>query len=369
MSLFVPRSRAADTTTREIRAAATPEFRRLPSRSQIFAALQPAAHPVLILALLSMAPLAFSQQGTVKGTVKGTISGTVVDANGGPVAGAQVTLSMEGGGPDRQALSTDAGAFSFPDVAPGPFRVSVTGKGFAVKTIADELHAGEALSLPPTALALETVTTEVNVTPAPAETAEAEIKLEETQRFVGLIPNYFVNYDPDAAPLQAKQKFELSWKTFLDPSTFAVTGILAGEGQLEHTHKGFGQGVEGYAKRYGTSYGDFAASVLIDRAIMPIVFKQDPRYFYKGTGGKRSRFLYAVSRSVICQGDNKKAQFCYSSILGRFASGFLVNLSYPASDRNSPGVTLENGAIGIGGHALGNLFQEFIARRLTRKKP
>ena len=124
-------------------------------------------------------------------------------------------------------------------------------------------------------------------------------------------------------------------------------------GQIEHTRKDFGQGVEGYAKRYGASYGDFVVGVLVNRAVMPILFKQDPRYFYKGTGSTRSRFFYAVSRSVICRGDNKQDQFCYSNIVGRFATGFLVNLSYPAADRNSPGQTLENGAIGIGGRAPG----------------
>ena len=99
------------------------------------------------------------------------------------------------------------------------------------------------------------------------------------------------------------------------------------------------------------------------------MFKQDPRYFVKGAGTKRSRFLYAISRSVICQGDNRKAQFCYSSFISRFGSGFLTNYYYRPADRNSTGVVVQNATIGIGGEALGNLFQEFIARKITRKKP
>src|SRR6185295_12060853 len=116
-------------------------------------------------------------------------------------------------------------------------------------------------------------------------------------------------------------------------------------------------------------YADFVTRRLLDKVVVPTIVKQDPRYFYKGTGTKRSRVYYAISRSVICRGDNKKAQFCYSRLISRFASGALTNLYFPRADRNSPGIVLEHAAIGIGGNAVGNLFQEFIARRLTRRKP
>lgn len=193
--------------------------------------------------------------------------------------------------------------------------------------------------------------------------------MEEQQRIIGIIPNYFVTYNPDAAPLDTKQKFELTWKTVLDPTAFVGNGITAGIWQAQNTYKGFGQGTQGYAKRYGASYATFGTGLVIGGVITPTIFKQDPRYFYKGTGTKRSRFFYAISRSVICQGDNKQAQICYSGLISGFGTGFLTNLYFPAADRNSNIVTCEDGVIGIGGRAVGNLFQEFVARRLTRKKP
>jgi hypothetical protein len=211
--------------------------------------------------------------------------------------------------------------------------------------------------------------TQVNVTPAAADTAEAQVKVAEQQRILGLLPNYFVTYDPDAAPLTAKQKFELTWKGFIDPAAFIGTGISAGVAQAQNLYKGFGRGGQGYAKRYGADYAEFVTRRVIDKVVMPTIVKQDPRYFYKGTGTRRSRVFYAISRAVICRGDNKNAQFCYSSLISRFASGALTNLYFPPADRNSPRIVLEHGAIGIGGNAAGNLFQEFIARRLTRAKP
>lgn len=322
---------------------------------------QPVSDFLQIVVLLAIAPLAFGQQGT--------ISGTVVDSSGASVAHAKVKLSLDDGGPGQETQSADDGDFTFANVSTGPFHISFTAAGFAVETIAGELHDGEALKLPRTTLVLATITTEVNVTQTQAEIAELQIKEAETQRLIGLVPNYFVNYNRDAVPLNSKQKFELTWKTFLDPSAFVINGIIAGAWQAQNMYKGFGQGAQGYAKRYGASYADFGTSLVIEKVALTTVFKQDPRYFYKGTGSNRSRFFYAVSRSVVCQGDNRKAQFCYSSVISGIASGFITNYYYPAADRNTNAQVVQNAAIGIGIDALANVFQEFVARRITRKKP
>ena len=102
---------------------------------------------------------------------------------------------------------------------------------------------------------------------------------------------------------------------------------------------------------------------------MPSLLKQDPRYFYKGSGSKPSRFLYAIANSVICKGDNGHWQANYSNILGSLAAGGISNLYYPPQDRNGVGLTFENAAIGIDATAVANLFQEFVIRKLTPKVP
>lgn len=326
----------------------------------LFAALRPATDRFLLLTFLAMAPLAFGQQGT--------ISGTVVDTSGASIARAQVRLSLDGRGPDQEMQSAQSGEFSFPNVVAGPYRLSFSATGFASKTIAGELHAGETLNLPQTALAIDTLATEVNVTQTQAELAEAQIKVEEQQRLLGVLPNFFAAYDRDAAPLNAKQKLELTAKTWFDPSSFVIEGIIAGVWQAQNTHKGFGQGAQGYAKRYGAGFVDYGTSLLLEKVLATTIFKQDPRYFYKGTGTKRSRAFYAISRTFVCRGDNKKDQFCYSSFANRLGTGFVTNYYYPAADRDKAGVILRNSAMGIGFDALGNLFQEFAARKITRKR-
>jgi hypothetical protein len=201
------------------------------------------------------------------------------------------------------------------------------------------------------------------------EVAEEELKVEEKQRVFGVIPNFYVSYIPDAAPLASKQKFQLAWRSTIDPVNFVITGAIAGVQQADGTFSGYGQGAQGYAKRYGASYADFVTGTFIGSAILPSLLKQDPRYFYKGTGSVRSRVLYAIANSVICKGDNGHWQPNYSSILGSLASGGISNLYYPAQNRDGAGLTFENALIGIGETAATNLLQEFVIRKLTPNAP
>jgi hypothetical protein len=147
-----------------------------------------------------------------------------------------------------------------------------------------------------------------------------------------------------------------------------LVGAVAGIQQSSDDFDGYGQGAEGYAKRYGASYADFVTGTFIGAAILPAVLTQDPRYFYKGTGSKQSRILYAMANAVICKGDNGRWQANYSNILGSFAAGGISNLYYPSEDRGA-GLTFENSLLGIGATAAANIVQEFVIRKLTPKLP
>jgi len=199
--------------------------------------------------------------------------------------------------------------------------------------------------------------------------AEDQVKVEEQQRLLGIVPNYYVSYVPHAAPLTPRLKFELAWKTTFDPVSLVITGGIAGIEQATNAYDGFGQGAQGYGKRFGTAYADFVSGTFIGGAILPSILKQDPRYFYKGTGSRTSRFLYAVANAVICKGDNGRWQANYSSILGGLAAGAISNLYYPPQNRNGAALTFENAAIGTGFGAVGNIIQEFFLRKLTPHVP
>jgi len=298
----------------------------------------------------------------------GSINGTVVDRSGDHVVGALVTLTREDQSPKQEVLSGDNGQFTFAKLVSGTFRITLTASNFTTQTFSGVLHPGESYMVPPIALALVTAPTHLQVVAAGTEVAEEEIKLQEKQRVLGIVPNFYVSYVPDAFPLNSKQKFELAWKATIDPVTIILTAATAGIEQARNGFRGYGQGAEGYAKRFGAAYADAAIGTFIESAILPSLLKQDPRYFYKGTGSKRSRILYAIGNLVVCKGDNKRWQPNYSNIFGSLAAGGISNLYYPAKDRGV-GLTFENVFIGFGAGAVVNLAQEFVLRRLTPKVP
>lgn len=298
----------------------------------------------------------------------GRISGKIVDPSGAPVPGVKVRLSGQEQTPALEVLTDDAGQFAFANIVAGPFHLTIAAAGFAVQEFVGNLSAQENFVVPQISLALAAVNTEVRVVPSTVDVAEDQIKIEEKQRALKIIPNFYVTYVPNAAPLAPKQKFELAWKYMFDPITFGLSGAIAGLQQAQNDFSGYGQGGQGFAKRYAAAYGDMATSTLIGSAILPSLLKQDPRYFYKGTGSKRSRVLYAIANSVICKGDNGHWQANYSGILGGLASGGISNLYYPARDRDAA-LTFQNFAIGLGATAAANILQEFVIRRFTSNVP
>ena len=298
----------------------------------------------------------------------GSINGTVVDKTGAVVVGALVTLTRPDQSPPQEVLSGDYGQYSFVNVAPGAFEITIKAKGFTAQTSSGILHSGEVYMAPVSALATETITTDVQVTVPQVEIAQDQVKAQEKQRVLGVFPNFYVSYVPDAVPLTPKLKFRLAWRTLIDPVTFALVGINAGVEQAQNDFSGYGQGAEGYAKRFGASYGDNALSTFIGGAILPTLLKQDPRYFYKGTGSTGSRILYAIANAVICKGDNQRWQPNYSAILGGLAAGGISNLYYPPKDRGAA-LVFESTLIGTGETAVINLLQEFLVKKLTPHVP
>ena len=301
--------------------------------------------------------------------LSGNIRGRIVDESGALVAGAKVRLTGDTSSLQQEVVSGEDGQFCFPQIAPGSFQLSISWPGFAGQTFSGTLHSGEIEIVPEITLKVSAEYTDVVVGLTPAAEAEEQIKLEEKQRVLGVIPNFYVSYIPNAAPLNSKQKFELAWKTVVDPVTFGLVGATAGVQQAQNHFAAYGQGFEGYAKRYGAGYADTLTGTFIGGAILPSLLKQDPRYFYKGTGSVPSRIGYAVVMSVMCKGDNGSWQVNYSGILGGLAAGALSNLYYPPQDRDGAELTFENAAIGIGEGAITNLMQEFVLRKFTPKLP
>ena len=303
-----------------------------------------------------------AQQNSTEGL--GSISGTVTVQDGGGVAvGAQVRLTRDGQAP-VDVLSNDDGGYSFANQPPGPFQLTVTATGFETKVYSGSLDAGAVFIVPAIEIEVARATTEVKVSATVEEVAQEQIKYQEQQRVLGFIPNFYASYVPDAAPLNPRQKFELAWKSVTDPMTIVGAGALAGIFQAADEYGGYGQGAEGYFKRFGATYGGVFIGTFIDSAILTSVLKQDPRYFYRGTGSKKSRLMYALGNAVMCKGDNKKYQVNYSTIVGSFITSGITFAYTPASDR-STSLYFQNALIRIAEGGVAGLFQEFVVKKLT----
>ena len=300
----------------------------------------------------------------------GIIVGTVTDVNDDTIAGATVVLVGPVQTDPRTVVTNSNGFFEFKDVEPGStYYVTVSAQGFANWTSAAvvlkpgqyAIVTGSKLRI---AEALTTITVAAPVA-SPQEIAAAQVKVEEQQRIFGIVPNFYVVYNHDAAPLTAKLKFRLATKVLVDPVTIIGVATFAGINQAAD-NPNYGQGAKGYAERFGAGYADGAIDIMVGGAILPSLLHQDPRYFYQGTGTSKSRALHALSSPFVCRGDNGQLQPNYSTIGGDLAAAALANVYYPESNRG-PGLFLGNFFIATGERALANVAQEFILRRLTPK--
>jgi len=293
------------------------------------------------------------------------ISGTVTGAADGVVPDARVTLDGPSAADDQTVVSNANGGFTFDNLKPGvPYRVIISADGFVSWTSPTiVLQPGQYFFLTGAKLALAGGTTSVTVSASPDEIAVEQVKAEEQQRVLGFIPNFYVVYDHNAAPLSTKLKFKLALRSGTDPVTFLGVAFVAGLDQGGDTPD-YGGGASGYGQRVGALYANGFTDIMIGGAILPSLLHQDPRYFYQGTGTTRSRFLHAISSPFICKGDNGRWEPNFSSVGGDLASGAISNIYYPQSNRGAS-LVFANAAIVTGGRMANGLVQEFILRRLT----
>ena len=299
----------------------------------------------------------------------GGVSGTVKDASQGVIPGAAITVTGSNSGQTHTAVAAADGVFTFAELEPGTYKLTVSAPGFQPWVTTAFVQAGEAVQLLDIALTLSAVDTEVVVSASSQDVAAAQLGFEEKQRVLGVFPNFYASYVWNADPLSARQKFSLAWHFSADPVAFAMAGVVAGSEQVQNSFSGYGRGASGYGKRFGASYADGFSSTMLGQAIFPAIFHQDPRYFVKGTGSVTSRALYAIATTVICRGDNRHWQMNYSNILGNVTSASISNVYYPASSRNGLGLTVQNSLVTTALGAVGGLIQEFMLHRMTPNVP
>ena len=209
--------------------------------------------------------------------------------------------------------------------------------------------------------------------PPPAQSkSEQEKKIEQqeqSQRMLGVIPQFGTTSRQDASPLTPREKFHLFFKSAFDPIQLVTVAAQAGISQSQDEFPEYGQGAAGYGKRYGATLADEVSSGFFSNFFYPVLLREDPRYFRLGQGSIKRRIGYALFQEISCHTDRGTRSFAWENALGALTSGALSNAYYPPKDRGF-GLTMSRSAIAIGYGSLGGLVDEFypdISRRLRHR--
>jgi hypothetical protein len=175
--------------------------------------------------------------------------------------------------------------------------------------------------------------------PSVGKDSDAQEKAKEksgtsNDRLFYALPNFLSVEDKNLPPLTARQKFAVVTRGSFDYIQIPWYGFLAGISQAQNSEPGYGQGAQGYGKRFGAYFADGTIENFMTGAVLPSLLRQDPRFFELGKGSFTHRAEYAVSRIFVTRTDSGHEQFNYSEVMGSAASAFISTYSYhPQGDR------------------------------------
>jgi len=191
-----------------------------------------------------------------------------------------------------------------------------------------------------------------------ASAASEPQKAQPDNRIFGVLPNYrTADSSQEFVPLTSKRKFTIAFKDSFDWPVYFVSGAFAALYQLEDSNPSFGQGLKGYARRYGTSYADQVVGNMMTEAIMPTLLREDPRYFRRAEGSTMRRTGYALTRIFVTHTDKGGQRFNFSEILGNGATASISNAYYP--DNRGFSDTMQRFTTQLATDAFSNVLKEF----------
>jgi hypothetical protein len=181
---------------------------------------------------------------------------------------------------------------------------------------------------------------------------------------------FFPNLATSRTPLTADEKFVLSLKNSIAPASILGSAFGAGINQATNTPSGYGQGAEGYGKRFGASMATRATTNLFGGFMIASIAHQDPRYFVHGKGTFGQRLGHAISRVVVAPKDRGGYGFNWGGVFGPLGAEALANTYQPVAEQTGAR-TMTRYGIDLASTAGGNILREFwpdIFKRLGLKK-
>ena len=195
---------------------------------------------------------------------------------------------------------------------------------------------------------------------------------QQTKRMFWVVPNFgAVNANTQLPPMSPREKFVLAARdSVVDYSSYTWAGILAGQAMLLNSDPELGHGIKGYGRYYWRTFVDEISGTFFTEAIVPVITREDPRYYTMGKGGFFRRSGYAISRAFVTRTDAGGNEFNWSEVAGNALEAGLSNAYYPPQER-SLGSTAGNFGTQMESAVLNHVFQEFwpdIRRKVFRRK-
>ena len=194
--------------------------------------------------------------------------------------------------------------------------------------------------------------------PAQQTDQGGKAQLKHSIEVLGKRSIFFPELAHERRPLTSTQKLQLAVDETIAPSRFMGSAFTAGIGQARDSLHDYGQGWEGYGKRFGSSVASNASSHLFGTALIPSLTHEDPRYFVKLFGSPKSRILYAMSRVVVTRTDDGRPTFNWSNVMGGLMAESLATSYLPENERTASKVFTRFG-VRIGFGALDNVVKEY----------
>ncbi len=290
------------------------------------------------------------------------VSGVVTDTDGAVIPGAAIDLESADTVNHQTATATTDGSFVLNNLPSAvPLHIKVRAEGFDLWTSPElTLLPGQNYALPSVVLHVAVVST--NVTAVFADQAAIQqVKIEEKQRILGFLPNFYASYDLTFVPLSPRLKLTLAVRTATDAATLAVSAVMAGFNQAADA-PAYPEGMKGYGQRFGAVYAFNSSQILIGGALLPILFRQDPRYFSQSIGTSKSRMLHALGAPLVAKGDNGRRELNISSLGGDTIAASLAYTYRPPSSQGA-GKFVTDVLTLTGAHMAHALAEEFLSHR------
>ncbi len=198
------------------------------------------------------------------------------------------------------------------------------------------------------------------------------MSLDPTQdkRIAGVFPNYRTadNTQP-FTPLTAGQKWKIATKDSIDYPSYVIATVFASISQANNTNSEFGQGLQGYGKRYAAGIADQDLGNFMTEALYPTLLHEDPRYFRKVNGSVKSRILWSVERIVVTKTDSGRSTFNFAEWVGNGTVAAIGNSYYSGERGFSP--TMQRLFTQVSTDTVSDLLKEFwpdLKRHFTKKR-